>query len=192
MSESHQKCHDKKENLILSTRLSYQDFIVAVGTKRISYKIVPNVQLKLPEDTVDGSFIKLYSISVFLILFSFIASFPILAIIWKQSNMLIGISLQAGLFLVYTLIYKYIQFKPLLINTLYSLIVFLSIPSFLFFGLKNPITISFLELSIGIFVFYIFRSFNEKWLMDMVIKNEETYVDAIDNNKITIDYKTYS
>ena len=191
MSESHQKAHDKKENLTPSSSLSYQDFIVAVGTKKISYKIVSNVQLKLPEDTVDGSFIKLYSIFVFLILFSFIASFPILAIIWKQWNILIGISIQAGLFLVYTLIYKLIQFKTLLINALYSLTVFLTVPSFLFFGLKNPITICFLELSIGILVFYIFRSFNEKWLMDMVLKNEETYVDAIDNNKITIDYKTY-
>jgi TPR repeat protein len=99
------------------------------------------------------------------------------------------ISIQAGLFLVYTLIYKLIQFKPLLINALYSLTVFLSVPSFLFFGLKNPITICFLELSIGILVFYIFRSFNEKWLMDMVLKNEETYADAIEHNKIIIKYK---
>ena len=127
MSESHQKAHDKKENLTPSSSLSYQDFIVAVGTKKISYKIVSNVQLKLPEDTVDGSFIKLYSIFVFLILFSFIASFPILAIIWKQWNILIGISIQAGLFLVYTLIYKLIQFKTLLINALYSLTVFLTV-----------------------------------------------------------------
>jgi hypothetical protein len=102
--------------------------------------------------------------------------------------MLIGISLQSGFFLVYTLIYKYIQSKPVLINILYGSIVFLSLTSILLFGLKNPITICFFELSIGILVFYIFRNFNEKWLMNMLTKNEETYIDAIDNNKITIKY----
>jgi hypothetical protein len=188
MTEYNQECHNEQEKLTPLPRLSYQDFIVAVETKRISFKIVPNVQLKIPDDNVDDLFIKLYPISVFITLLVYIVSFPILAIIWKQWNMLIGISLQSGFFLVYTLIYKYIQSKPVLINILYGSIVFLSLTSILLFGLKNPITICFFELSIGILVFYIFRNFNEKWLMNMLTKNEETYIDAIDNNKITIKY----
>jgi len=165
---------------------SYEEFLKGIASRDIRFRIVPNIPLKIGDQLISVKEINKTAIRVSLMIVAQISVFPILSFVWKKWDLMLGLGIEAIIFLIYYKIFKYIKNNVLVCYLIHFSLFSLALISYIYIGLKNPFTVCFLLLLLLSIYSYIMNTVHNRWLKRIVIQNKVTYEDAILNNKIII------
>jgi hypothetical protein len=170
-------------------KISYDEFIQRLRRGSISFRIKPDAQIYIPPSVLSEKGIVCESIIIFILILLIVLSFPILSLAWHQWNMMLGFLLFAIIYFNYYIWFKHIKNYPRLIKSIYPLVFTSLVASYYYSGLKSPLTICIIDLSIVCIYCLIRNYYHNKWLKEIVINYRDSFKDAVANNKIQISSK---
>jgi hypothetical protein len=171
--------------------IDYESFKKRVSEGSIKYSIKPNVALHLPESYLNKKISPALCICATLFLTTQIIIFPALAIIYRKWDILIGLVLFTGFYAFLFLMGRSLKASRTLSLAVTTLSIGSAIGSVKILGILSPVSLSIIDLVILIFAMHLIAYFKNKSLYQCLYDYKETYEDAVSNNKITVDYKSY-